>query len=197
MSANKRKALNITNTTSAIADENVVNESSREAKKMFVSSSSVSLSSSVSCPDDLQESLHEETIRAVNAICPHLKAEDPGLVVQILNMDDLHSALGLPGSPVNQGADAAASSIAFRNWLIAGALSVAPVSQSPPNSDSAAFHHLTEREANAIVYTRWHVISWVANIQNHAPPLVMPLVLWMAGSGKGKCDMFSAAQVFR
>ena len=95
-------------------------------------SSSVSLSSSISCPDDLKESLCKETIRAVNAICLHLKADNPGLVVQILSMDDLHSALGILRSPVNQGADATASSIAFRNLLIAGALSVAPVSQSPP-----------------------------------------------------------------
>jgi hypothetical protein len=128
---------------------------------------------------------------------PWVKIDDPGLVVQILNMDDLHSALALPGSPVGQGADVAASSLAFREWLIARALAVAPTSQVPTNSNSVAFHHLTERDANKIVYRKWHVIPWAASIINNAPPLVMPLVLWIAGTGRGRCDLFIAEQVFK
>jgi hypothetical protein len=196
MSAHKRKALDIATTTSAIGDENFVNESSREVKKMFMSSS-VSLSSTLSCSEELKESMCEETIRMVNKTSLGVTDDDPGLVVQILNMDDLHTALALPGSPVGQGADPAASSIAFRAWLIVRALAVAPASQCPPNSNSVAFHHLTERDANTIVYSKWQVIPWVASIINHAPPLAMPLVLWIAGTGKGRCDLFVAEQVFK
>jgi hypothetical protein len=70
MSAHKIRALDIT--TSANTEENVVNESSREAKKMFMSSS-VSLSSTASCSDELKESVCEETIRMVSRTCLGLK----------------------------------------------------------------------------------------------------------------------------
>lgn len=204
--ANKRKSPPLLDSTavpnSAVSDESsdvVVDGASHKAKKLSVDRAHYCLDPGISCSDELRKLLRPETIRMANEIIVGLRADDPGLVVQILNADDLHLALALPGSPVVQGADAAESADAFRKWLIARALAtpgVSPNSQIPPNSRSVAFHHLTERNANAIVYGGWQVIPWVAEIQNQAPPVEMPLVLWMAGTGRGKCDMFVADQVF-
>jgi hypothetical protein len=156
--------------------------------------------SRITWAEDLRSKITSETQSLIDLILPSLKRDDPGLVIQIINAQDLHVALALPDSPVPPGIDQEASQIAFRDWIIAQAMTVPNVginNQCPPNSHSLAFHHLSEREANAIVYTRWHVISWVAHVQQHIPALEMPLVLWMNGSGRGRAEMFQAGQVFK
>ena len=151
-------------------------------------------------PRNLSHLLSEETVESANTIIVcGLKSDHPGLIVQISNEDDLHTALRLPAAPVAQGADANASAVAFRGWLIARALAtpgVTPNCQCPPQSQSTAFHHLSEKNGNVIVYGSWQVLAWAAQIQGHHPSLEMPLVLWMAGTGRGRCDMFVANQVF-
>jgi hypothetical protein len=158
------------------------------------------LNSKIACNDDLRQILSRSSIELCNQILPTLKQNDPGLVVQILNKHDLHVALALPNSPVPQGGDETASEAAFRVWIVAQAFAapgVGPNSQYPPQSNSLAFHHLTEGEANAIVYANWLVIPWVYEIKQQVPILEMPLVLWMAGTGRGRAEMIRAEQVFQ
>jgi hypothetical protein len=154
----------------------------------------------IRCDDDLKDILSQSSIELCSQILPTLHKDDPGIIVQIINKSHLHAALALPGTPIAQGANETASEDAFRAWIIAQALAapgVGPNHQCPPNSVSLAFHHLTEREANSIAYSQWHIVPWVYNIQQQVPALEMPLVLWMTGSGRrGRAEMFKAAPVF-
>ena len=137
--------------------------------------------------------LLEETIKMCNEIVLALKEDDPGLVVQVENLDRLHNALGLVGSPIAPGIDAEQSLYRFRNWL---QLSAANVNAPAKLFGPSGWCHLTERQANQIVYRQWLIIPWVASIQNANYPGPVASVFWLSGTGPGKCDAFEAAQVF-
>lgn len=126
-----------------------------------------------------------------------LKRDDPGILVQIVDEASLHTALGLPGSPIAQGATVLESLSNFRTWIVDQALASPGVNinnQEPPNTESMAFHHISDEQANHIVYRGWHHIPWAVELQNH-PEIQMPIVLWLTGTGKGKARMFQANQV--
>ena len=140
-----------------------------------------------------------DTVVAVNKVAKELKEDVPGLVVQILDYNRLHTAMGLPSSPVPQGLTPEQSANAFRNWLIASSLlapGITPAHQVPTGTTSTAFHHLTETEANAIVYGNWQNIPWAFAIQAAGLGGNVALVLWLSGAGRGKAHMFEAVQVF-
>jgi hypothetical protein len=120
---------------------------------------------------------------------------DPGLVVQVEDIDRLHNALGLAGSPIPPGADAQQSLYLFRNWLQVSAAHVTGV--GPENLFApCGWHHLSESQANQIVYGQWLVIPWVSSIQNANYPGPLASVFWLSGTRSGNCHAFKAAQVF-
>ena len=157
------------------------------------------LDATIECDEDLKSRLTADTVVAVNKVAKELKEDVPGLVVQILDYNRLHTAMGLPSSPVPQGLTPEQSANAFRNWLIASSLlapGITPAHQVPTGTTSTAFHHLTETEANAIVYGNWQNIPWAFAIQAAGLGGNVALVLWLSGAGRGKAHMFEAVQVF-
>jgi hypothetical protein len=68
-----------------------------------------SLSKKITINADLKRLLIDETIKLANFVFKSLKIEDPGLVVQVINLGDLHIASGLNGSPIPPGNDAGES----------------------------------------------------------------------------------------
>jgi hypothetical protein len=174
--------------------------SSSDGDESSLASSSICTRSQLcfSSSEALLSKLTSDSILLANTIASTLKRDDPGLICQILSPYDLHAALALAGSPIPQAQDQLASSDAFKQWIIQQALMSPGVNannQEPPNTLSMAFHHLSEEQANDIVYQRWLCVPWVAQLQQH-PQLSMPLVLWFTGTGKGKAHMFEAKQVF-
>jgi hypothetical protein len=157
------------------------------------------LDAAIECDEDLKSRLTADTVVAVNKVAKELKVDDPGLVVQILDYNRLHTAMGLPSSPVPQGLTPEQSANAFRNWLIASSQlvpGITPAHQVPTGTTSTAFRHLTETEANDIVYGNWHNIPWAFAIQAAGLVGNVALVLWLSGAGRGKAHMFEARQVF-
>eukprot|EP00274_Cyanoptyche_gloeocystis_P001541 CAMPEP_0196660172 /NCGR_PEP_ID=MMETSP1086-20130531/38465_1 /TAXON_ID=77921 /ORGANISM="Cyanoptyche gloeocystis , Strain SAG4.97" /LENGTH=163 /DNA_ID=CAMNT_0041994459 /DNA_START=61 /DNA_END=552 /DNA_ORIENTATION=+ len=153
----------------------------------------------IRCAPSVLQKLDSETLDLCNSVLPAVTVDDPGLVVQFLNPDDLHAALALPGSPIPPGADPLFSMNAFRAWVIQSALQaphVGPGNHVPSATLSTAFRHLTEEMANAIVYKSWHLIPWAHQIQQAGLTDRVALVLWLAGTGKGRADMFVPGQVF-
>jgi hypothetical protein len=89
-----------------------------------------------------------------------VKAEDPGIAICWADDATLHACLGVTGpggavvAPVLQGADAAASGVALREWfsnlvVAVNGNSVAPLGQGIPSF--MFFHHLTFAEYSDIV----------------------------------------------
>src|SRR5690348_15502544 len=74
--------------------------------------------------------LNPETIAIVNRISESVKQDMPGIVVEIGNHNIVHQALALPGSPLPQGANPAASAALFEAWLQSGANNVANANQA-------------------------------------------------------------------
>lgn len=141
--------------------------------------SPAALSECVYCGELVQERLLPATVALANAIIeditarakPHVSVDDggTGLIVQICDRGQLHAALALPGSPVQQGADASASTELFCEWLVRSALETSEVDQvteiatawTKREQVAVALHHLTLQDANAIVYTQWQRSEWV------------------------------------
>eukprot|EP00667_Euglena_gracilis_P025276 EG_transcript_29582 len=146
----------------------------------------------VKCDEDLRNSLRPETMEEIRKVVPGLKRDAPGLVVEVPDANVLHRALGLPTSPIAQGANPDASLALFRGWLQAGATAAAGAGHL---KGDAAWDHLTEKEAHDIAYNQWQRVDWVTDIQVAAFG-VPARVLWLSGAGRGRADMFIAAQVF-
>jgi hypothetical protein len=140
-------------------------------------------------------SLLHETVKAVNYVAKDLKPDDPGLVVEIPCLHDLHAAMGLPGSPLLPGASIEDSRIAFIDWLSTRAVSVQGVSQNNRKGHTA-WANLTSSQALQIQNGQWLAVPWVASIQQAgfaAPPA---RVLFIEGIGVGQCTMCIAPQIF-
>ena len=132
----------------------------------------------------------------MHAVAKQLSKCDPGIVVQLLDLNSLHAALQLPHSPLPAGNDVNSSADSFRQWLIAQALAspgVTGANQVSP--ECVAFHHLTPGMTNHIIYQKWLIVRWVVEIQT-ADIAPFCLVLLLEGLGRGKCDITVAAQVF-
>ncbi|CAB9505796.1 expressed unknown protein [Seminavis robusta] len=56
-----------------------------------------------------------------------LSVDDPAFLVDYASDAEFHAALALAGSPVAQGADAAASAVAFRQWVFNFSWKPAPI----------------------------------------------------------------------
>ena len=52
------------------------------------------LDKNIKCDEELKVRLTPDTIVAVNKVAKELKVDDPGLVVQILDYNSLHTAMG-------------------------------------------------------------------------------------------------------
>eukprot|EP00961_Rhodomonas_salina_P194967 2632361-Rhodomonas_salina.2 len=154
------------------------------------------LSSDIACEPSLKSSLLGETTKAVNKVAKVLRRDDPGLVVEISSPADLHAALGYAGSPLLQGASIEESRIAFVNWLAAQALRVPGVSPNNKIGDTAWASFTSSIQAMLVLSGQWMVVSWVASIQQAgfaAPPA---RVLYMEGTGPGRCTMCTLPQIF-
>ena len=59
------------------------------------------------------------TVEVMNFVSRTLTPDDPGLVVEILDIDILHEAMGLASSPFAEIGDTPAESVEiFRNWIL-------------------------------------------------------------------------------
>lgn len=132
----------------------------------------------VHCEELIKERLLPEAVALANAIIeditarakPHVSDDDgTGLIVQICDRNQLHAALALPDSPVQQGTDASASTELFCDWLVRSALETPEVDQvaeiavawTKSERVVVGLHHLTLQDANAVVYTQWQRSEWV------------------------------------
>lgn len=61
--------------------------------------------------------LRRELSDAVIAACKALRTDDPGIFFMFSGAEEIHSILGLPGSPVPPAANAALSVFALRGWI--------------------------------------------------------------------------------
>lgn len=181
-------------------DGDVDDDSSVVLKRHSPEKVAVSLDPTCTCDDDeLKPKLDESTITTLNEIFRVLEKDDPGIVVQILNAADVHSALGLPSSPVPQGVDSTASTLAFREWLIARALAtegVTPANQFRPNRlESVAFQNLSCGVESRIVLNSWLNMPWVIALRGAGIPEFC-VVIFVYGQGRGVCTMMEAENVF-
>ncbi|GMF28558.1 unnamed protein product [Phytophthora fragariaefolia] len=145
------------------------------------------LSCNIKCDPSVMDLLAPDTIELANCVVKGMKAEDPGLFVQIIDQNALHQALALNHSPVPQGANADASAEAYRAWLIDGARNVRPNSQVPRNSPfSLAFHPSNQGEAVDILlhwtHQEWNVLLR-ENRRGANPIGNFAILFWMAGTG--------------
>lgn len=157
------------------------------------------LHKNMKCSPELKTSLHENTIETLNSMLSALQGgRDLGIVIEFRNRGDLHTALGLPHSPISQGDDESQSFLAFRNWLIQKAAAITPGCHlnQDDSRDSLAFYHLSDAQSNAITYLHWQILPWAVEVQAHQPPLQMPLVLSIVGRGMKRANVFVVRQVF-
>jgi hypothetical protein len=140
--------------------------------------------------------LSKESIFMANRVVKTLSTDDPGLVVQITDDEALHAALGLQYSPVDPGADVAASVAVFKNWLIgvANAALGPAAAQNHLGVGLLAWHHMSEEQAHRVIIN-WSNIPWLFTMRNHEQP-EFAVCLWMTGTGVAKAHMFARESVF-
>ena len=61
--------------------------------------------------------LRKELANAVIVACKALRTDDPGIFFMFSAAEEIHAVLGLRGSPVAPGANAASSVVALRSWI--------------------------------------------------------------------------------
>ena len=66
----------------------------------------VMLSSNITCDPMVLNLLKEETIPLFNDVAMELAEDDPAIFVQIIDQNNLHTALALPNSPIPPGVNA-------------------------------------------------------------------------------------------
>lgn len=110
-----------------------------------------------------------------------MSEDDPGLAFSYAPDAAIHAILGIAGSPVPQGPNAAASSGAFRAW-VAGLLppASAVVRAGVPLDDR--FHHLSLTQVHTFFMAINVFHGWVHGIQ-------------LAGLSAGRLDVVTAAGV--
>ena len=103
-----------------------------------------------------------------------LSLDDPAFFFIYASDIEIHTALGVPGAPVGQGATPALSAAAFKAFVVAefGAvvnMNVCGVARLPPaagNSDSA-FQRLSNAEATTLTNRSiFYHLQWVASVDN-------------------------------
>ncbi|GAB9469125.1 hypothetical protein Gpo141_00006413 [Globisporangium polare] len=170
------------------------------------------LTEHVYCGDSIRGRLLPEATTLVNSIVaditkrakPHISSDDgTGLIVQVCDREQLHAALALPGSPLEQGADASASTELFCDWLVGSALGTPKVDQvteitmagwTKQEQVVVGLHYLTLQDANAIVYMQWQKSEWVLAMRASG---IRPfaLVLCIAASGD-RVTLYELVYVF-
>ena len=113
------------------------------------------------------------TINDFQRISSELKADDPGVIVEIEDFNHLHACLGLQHSPVPQGANVVDSYNSFRAWLRACAIKVPGITVANCKG-FAAFDHLSEEQAHDLL-SSWQVTNWALEVrnQNWNPPAII------------------------
>lgn len=79
-------------------------------------------------------------------------------MIEIVDDDLLHAAVGMNGSPVIQGEDSSISKTNFKQWVAGQALDVAPT--CVVDATELVFHRLADYEAINIIYGRYHLQAW-------------------------------------
>ena len=134
-----------------------------------------------------------ETIEVINLVAYSLEPDDPGLVVQLSVKADIHRALSLLGSPIAPGATQNASVLLFRAWL-QNAAQLSPgvtPAHKVPGLYTDAWHHLSDEQADHIVWHSWHSILWSTSIANAIPPLRVADVLKIVPGGVQRTHMYA------
>ncbi len=109
--------------------------------------------------------------------------EDPGICIEWSNDETLHACLALPGAPIPQGADPAASGRAIKDWV---SNSVTTIASNARQGDSV-FDHLTLGEyaqISNVLHNHGISLVWggaLANAQITAGKMYM---IALQGSGK-------------
>lgn len=91
------------------------------------------------------------TVEVMNFVSRTLTPDDPGLVVEILDIDILHEAMGLASSPFAEIGDTPAESVEiFRNWILEQTDGVANPGQRVDIEGSLAWHHLRDDDVERL-----------------------------------------------
>ena len=101
----------------------------------------------------------------MNFVYRKLSADKKAIVVEILDEDKLHEAMGLASSPFAvKGETPQKSAEIFRTWIINQASRTTITARRVPIPGSLAWHRLSEDEAE-ILSCQWRVLGWEIEIQ--------------------------------
>lgn len=104
---------------------------------------------SSSSPEQNQKETWESLVHKIKC-----SKEDPGIAIEYADDNTLHQVCALPNSLVPQGANAAASAVAFRTWMVEVITGICPNSAVPRTAggfSDAHFQHLTLPEYAAVL----------------------------------------------
>mmetsp|Transcript_25611 Transcript_25611/g.39307 ORF Transcript_25611/g.39307 Transcript_25611/m.39307 type:complete len:197 (+) Transcript_25611:62-652(+) len=128
---------------------------------------------------------------ATIAVCKALKRDDPGFCFVFSRAQDIHQCLAIGGSPVVQGANAAASVAALRAWLVGRIPDQATqLVQTPLNAQDrcVAITNLTIQEYSNMLQTlNLLMLTWGAAC--HAAGISVGTCTCMFGVGQGSCTI--------
>ena len=124
-----------------------------------------------------------------------LSEDDPAFFIHYASDTEIHAALAVAGSPVSQGVNAAASAVAFRQFVRAFFLHISPncrVQQQAPGVgfSDCAFQRLSNHEAGdvlnrSIIWAAWMVtVSSTAGARTGTAYEMTPSTGGAAGGGR-------------
>ncbi|KAL3690872.1 hypothetical protein R1sor_004523 [Riccia sorocarpa] len=115
---------------------------------------------------------------------------DPGIAIFWADDAQLHNCLGVPGAPIAQGVNPAASANAIRNWFSEIVTAVAPGAPATELDEDAVssefFHHMHLTEYTQILNTlldfpitlAWGGNLWAENLSRLSAYHVIDIDLW-------------------
>jgi hypothetical protein len=98
-----------------------------------------------------------------------LSVDDPAFLVDYASDAEIHAALAVAGSPVAQGANAAASAVAFRQWVFKFFVATSPncrvTRHAPlPGHSDCCFQRLSNLEAIQIANLSVAHAAWMLQV---------------------------------
>ena len=104
-------------------------------------------------------------VRVMNRVSQKLENDKVAIIVEILDVDMLHAAMGLASSPFSViGNTPDESADIFRAWIISQASLVTKSWMRVPIKGSLAWHCLSEEEAG-ILSVKWLLHGWLAEVE--------------------------------
>ena len=100
----------------------------------------------------------------MNFMSRTLTPDDPGIFVEILDIDKLHEAMGLVSSPFAAIGDTPAESVEiFRNWILEQTDGVVNPEKRVDIEGSLAWHHLLDDDVERLAFAMRN-LAWEQEI---------------------------------